>query len=379
MKKLFTTIALSALALSSWAQTQYNLKVVLKNGTVTTYKVADVDSIAVEAIEDVVTPPTQEVKGTFMVVAPQKDAFTASQVYKVMNGKQQVAEVAYEYIKPADKRLVVFYPMGANGKADLTKGVTANGGSVVWDLAKNTCSYTEGSGSDAIAVFVKDGNITADFTSGATKTELVADVINDKRGAEEKTYSIVKIGTQYWMAENLATAYYTDGTKLEYCTNADTAVWKKNTTGAYHIVADNTDNIIDLYGCMYNGYVAVSGKIAPEGWTVPSYDDWAALKTYGGKATNFKSDIETSWANNGEGTNLTGFSALPGGYFEPKEGDQREGSQVNYWTSYSEYDALSRANAIAHVYMTGTGGNVAMSKFALHDYLFGHYIRCIRK
>ena len=377
MKKIFTLILASTFTFAAWAQKQYGLKVILKNGETVEYSTSDIESINVVSYEQ----EEPAVKGaSYSVAVPATSDFKASQVYKVMSEGTQVAELAYEYIKPAKKRMIVAYAMGKDGKANLAKGITADGGIVEWDVEQDTCTYTEGTKAPT-AFYFNNGKVTATAIENATAATLEADVINDKRFLEKKTYAIVKIGVQYWMAENLATSFYVDGSSIEYCTGNQMEDWKANKTGAYHIIADDAENISSVYGYMYNGYAVTNSKgIAPEGWEVPSYNQWLALKKYAGSAaTNYRSDVEDSWAEGKTGTNLTGFNGLPGGYFNTVEGgDVREGYEIYFWSSTSQKDALTRTEAIIPTRLTN-GNNIVVNNMNLHDYMFGHYIRCIRK
>ena len=70
--------------------------------------------------------------------------FSASYVQKIMYGDVQIAEVCKEFIKTStvSEQMVVVYPV-VSGKTDLTKGLAVkDGGNVVWDIAKNSCTYT---------------------------------------------------------------------------------------------------------------------------------------------------------------------------------------------------------------------------------------------
>jgi uncharacterized protein (TIGR02145 family) len=92
-------------------------------------------------------------------------------------------------------------------------------------------------------------------------------------------YSTVTIGDQLWMAENLRTTKYADGTPIPREENNNT--WEDLTTPAY--CSNSSGDLLKKYGCYYNGYVAKSdnpNKIAPDGWRVPSDEDWMALENY---------------------------------------------------------------------------------------------------
>lgn len=380
MKKLYTTLLLAILAVTAVAQSKPNrMTVTTKDGQATTYVIADIDSISFSYVPD--TPQPDPMPSTaYEVKAPA--SFADGDVVKVMADGKQVAEIDYEYIKSENARKVVVYPMAANGKTDLTKGLSlSDGGSVVWDMAKNTVTYTAGT-APLSTVYVVDGEVVASTTAEKMETTQETDLLVDKRAFEEKKYKIVKIGTQYWMAENLAATFFADGTVLERCNGDEADKWKDNTAGAYHIVADNAENIGDVYGYMYNGYAVVSTKsLAPEGWEIPSYEQMRALRSYAGAtAANYRSTTPNSWLENMDSnTNLTGFNALPGGYFTAANGDEKEGMECFWWSSTSKYDALSKSDGIVPMRITATGKNTVVTDLTLHDYLFGHYVRCVRK
>ena len=139
-------------------------------------------------------------------------------------------------------------------------------------------------------------------------------------------YNTVTIGTQVWMAENLNTTKYNDGTAIPNITV--NATWAALTTGAYSDYENNAVNST-TYGRLYNWYVVdnnASTKVAsnggknvcPTGWHVPTVAEFTTLSTYlGGDAVaggKLKETGTTHWSSPNTGaTNVTGFTALPGG------------------------------------------------------------------
>lgn len=92
-------------------------------------------------------------------------------------------------------------------------------------------------------------------------------------------YPTVQIGKQRWMAENLKTTKYRDGSAIEYPGN-DTILWQNNTTGAYAWQYDYEIDK-DLYGGLYNWYaVNNSAGLCPTGWRVSTTEDWVVLLKY---------------------------------------------------------------------------------------------------
>jgi len=92
-------------------------------------------------------------------------------------------------------------------------------------------------------------------------------------------YNTVLIGDQCWMAENLKTTTYLDGTPIDNLDN-DGYGWHHNTTGAYAWY-DNDEKWKDSYGALYNWYAVdnVNG-LCPAGWRVPTDSEWQQLEDY---------------------------------------------------------------------------------------------------
>lgn len=371
-------LLLGAVIISAATACAQSLVIDLKDGQKAEYKLEDINSLYFEGIET--EGPDDPVARVVKFAVPA--SFSDSYVYKVMNGNKQVAEVAKEYIKAITKQVVVVYPMGEDGKADLTKGICAdNGASVVWDLGANTA--TVGSEVGAVSAFyVVDGALVTEYAgSDAADASIVADVLVDKRGTETNTYRIVKIGTQYWTADNLRTIYYTDGTPIQGFTEDETDAWMETTAGAYLSGMDK--DWVKMAGQYYNGFVAVSDKIAPEGWTVPTQPDYTKLRSAGSlKGANFRSDVTGAWLPDCVCNNMTGFSAVATGSYTGTTGIQSDTTDAYFWTSTSYYDAFSKGNNLDTFRVTSAAsGNVVVSSSMLggHLYYFGHTIRLLRK
>ncbi len=166
----------------------------------------------------------------------------------------------------------------------------------------------------------KDDNIdpSSDNTNGKTTAifnhAITYDTMTDQNG---NVYKTVTIGTQTWMAENLRTTKYNDGATISKVT--DNNKWEGLSAGAY-CNYNNTNSIEDIasYGRLYNWHAINTGKLAPIGWHVPTYNEWYTLISYlggqdvaGGK---LKETGTSHWGiPNSGATNETGFTALPGG------------------------------------------------------------------
>ncbi|MCG8581910.1 MAG: fibrobacter succinogenes major paralogous domain-containing protein [Bacteroidales bacterium] len=161
----------------------------------------------------------------------------------------------------------------------------------------------------------------AENSPGSGTTTKTTDKLTDIDG---NTYITIKIGDQWWMAENLRTTRYNDGTEIPLVTDNDE--WAKQSTPAYCWCYNDKDYALSKnYGALYNWYTVNTDKLCPDGWHVPTDEEWRqlekyviAINPYLGKALA----ATTGWSNsntpghignNTSTNNASGFSALPGG------------------------------------------------------------------
>lgn len=173
-------------------------------------------------------------------------------------------------------------------------------------------------------------------------------------------YETVELGGQIWMAENLKVKHYRDGTTIPYLDANDD--WANTLTGAYAIYGDYPD-LVDLNGALYNWYaVADSHNLAPNGWRVPSDEDWKELETYLGMTQSNADDTGLRGSNQGsiladslglwnhgsltDNTEFSssGFTVLPSGYRDNGGNYYNLGTTAIFWstTESSVYSAWSR-------------------------------------
>ncbi len=129
-------------------------------------------------------------------------------------------------------------------------------------------------------------------------------------------YKTVQAGTQTWMAENLRTTHFNDGTPISYI--EDNLFWDVNATGAF-CYYDNDFSNKYLYGALYNWQTVNTGSLCPAGWHVPSDQEWKILSDFLGGVQGAGGMMKETgiihWSSPNTGaTNETGFTALPGGY-----------------------------------------------------------------
>jgi uncharacterized protein (TIGR02145 family) len=201
-------------------------------------------------------------------------------------------------------------------------------------------------------------------------------------------YQTIRIGYQWWMAENLKVTHYSNGDTIPNVT--DDATWLLLTTGAWCNYNNDPTNVA-IYGRLYNWYaVNDSSNIAPVGWHVPSDEEWKQLEMFlgmsksqvdaiGGRGTDEGGKMKsTGTIEGGDGlwyspntgaTNSSGFSALPGGY-----GYGGSYYQIGYFAEFwsSTDDGSSHAGARSLSY---DDSGVSRS---FYGQIGGYSVRCVR-
>jgi uncharacterized protein (TIGR02145 family) len=158
--------------------------------------------------------------------------------------------------------------------------------------------------------------------------------------ADGNNYPIVQIGTQIWMAENLKTGKYNDGSIIPSVTG--NSQWASLNSGAYSWYNNDFASYKNLYGALYNWYAVNTGKLCPTGWQAPSDVNWKTLITFlGGEyvaGNSLKEAGTTHWASPNTGaTNSSGFSGLPGGYRFNGNGSFDWLFSTGLWWTSTEY------------------------------------------
>ena len=131
-------------------------------------------------------------------------------------------------------------------------------------------------------------------------------------------YSSVIIGEQEWMVENLKVTHFRNGDEIPNIINDTT--WANMTSDAY-CNYDNDETNSDIYGRLYNWYAISDDRlIAPEGWHIPSKEEWEILIEYlGGTSVAGGKMMEAGFEHwnenvNANSTNESGFTALATGH-----------------------------------------------------------------
>ncbi|MGJ8592544.1 MAG: fibrobacter succinogenes major paralogous domain-containing protein [Aquaticitalea sp.] len=151
------------------------------------------------------------------------------------------------------------------------------------------------------------------------------------------TYQLVEIGCQCWFAENLK--YEGDMPEIiddeDWANNGENPAWSYYNTSYWYPLYNET------YGKLYNWYAVNTGILCPEGWSIPTHDQWTILTDYlgGEDVAGGKMKTLTGWfPSQNVPTNSSGFSGLPGG-LRSETGTSADIEQNGIWWSSSAQDA----------------------------------------
>jgi len=153
----------------------------------------------------------------------------------------------------------------------------------------------------------------------------------------------VTIGTQVWMTQNLNVSKFRNGDPIPQAkTDIEWYRAGENKQPAWCYYENDPANGV-IYGKLYNWYAVNDRRgLAPVGYHIPSDAEWTILTDYlgGAEKAGDKMKSKQGWAKEGNGTNSSGFSGLPGG-FRLGSGAFVGIGKEGFWWSYSENDAYS--------------------------------------
>ena len=270
--------------------------------------------------------------------------------------------------------------------------------------AKSSSSKASDSGSNAKSSSSKDGKSSSSGEKNSSSSSVVPTVsvaspcktetednceygtLTDDRDGQ--TYKTVKIGEQWWMAENLNYAYtdvpfkyssYTSDS-TSWCYDNDAANCAKY--GRLYTWAAAMDSVgtwsTNGMRCGYNIKCSPTNPvrgICPEGWHLPNNKEWIALLSavyvvrIGLMLKSTEGWNDKNDGTSGNGTDAYSFSALPAGFRDGSGDYYGEGYDAGFWSS-TENDSSG-------AYHKGLYYN--HNDASLHDYgkYGGFSVRCL--
>jgi uncharacterized protein (TIGR02145 family) len=211
-------------------------------------------------------------------------------------------------------------------------------------------------------------------SSGAATGNILAcsEVFGTVTDIDGNIYPTVLIGNQFWMAENLKTTRFEDGSIIPNVT--DNNVWEQLTTPAW---CNNNNSLANdiIYGKLYNWFtVSDPRNVCPAGWHVPTDAEWITLTDFlgGTSVAGGKMKTTTGWQSpNTDATNESNFSGLPGGYRNGSSGPFGDvGDGGNWWSSSEGGTDDAWGRSLGYL-----GGNASRYSNGKRN---GFSVRCLR-
>lgn len=309
-------------------------------------------------------------------------SFEPSKVYRVYHNSTPVAEVCKEYLLSNEHDLqtkaLVAYPV-RNGKTDQTQGIVlqllgtnapVHGGSIQWDTERGTFDYTPGSSLPINEFYIdEEEQICLAEPEHPIPINISSHTLRDLRGGELQTYPIVKVGTQYWMGEDLRAKQYNQvGHTLKQITQLGEA--------GYLTYRNNY---------FYTGEALLEDEMAPYGWRIPQKNDWEQLISYIGQNASLVKNGTWKTITSEEtlypATNETGLNIQPNGLFIFNESGKTQHynwqTSAAYWISGEEVCSLTDESILlmGNNNEVGTAGNRPIGQTCYA----GLSIRCIQQ
>lgn len=172
------------------------------------------------------------------------------------------------------------------------------------------------------------------------------------------------------MAENLNVTTYRNGDTIPQV--QDPKIWSSLTTGAWCYYGGKAETGA-RYGKLYNWYAINDPRgLAPEGWHIPTDTEWSTLTSFLGGKIESSTKIKSTkgWSQGGNGSNESGFAALPGGTRSINEAFSFVGDYGYWWTS-SSFDSYSAWNRFLAYNNNYIGRSTGWKQF-------GNSVRCIK-
>ena len=196
-------------------------------------------------------------------------------------------------------------------------------------------------------------------------------------------YELVAIGDQCWFAENLRTEHYANGDAIPG--NLSDSEWESTTSGAQAVYGEGSSQVyggsddeeanLATYGRLYNRYAVDDSRgLCPSGWHVPTDGEWTELTDFlgglsvaGGAMKSSLSDLP-AW----DGSNSSGFSALPGGYRQAQSGNFGAGHSASNWWVGAHY-------WMSHAWYRGVASGINTLMIFNNSLMsWGNSVRCVQ-
>ena len=151
-------------------------------------------------------------------------------------------------------------------------------------------------------------------------------------------YNTTSIGGQCWFAENVR--YLPAVSPSSAGSDVDPHAYVYDYQGTDVSEAVNTLKY-HQFGALYNFPAVQQWSLCPVGWHVPTDLEWTEMTNSYGDVLFASSLMKARYGEDWDGTNLSGFSGLPGGYRDDYNGFFYLAGYSGYWWSSSPNESYA--------------------------------------
>lgn len=250
---------------------------------------------------------------------------------------------------------------------------------ILGSATPDICAYNGASialtGQHGICTLQASQAASGNYAAASVTRSFAVDALWDARN--QQLYRTTQIGNQVWMAQNLN---YDPDSSNSWCYQNDPAQCAR--FGRLYDWATAMNLPLTYNNTLWNGSDNAHQGLCPQGWHLPSDAEWTTLELsvglanaessvsgWRGAGTGYALKSTTDWADNGNGSDAFGFTALPGGQYS--DNFVFQGTFGEWWSS-SELSATVAWNR----------GLYSLRNQTDHDYddpkHLGYSVRCLR-
>ena len=215
-----------------------------------------------------------------------------------------------------------------------------------------------------------------------------AETLTYPKNAEAGT---IEIGNQIWTAKNLDVSTYRNGDPIRYASSDNDWIDAGNKNEGAWCYYNNDPANGAVYGKLYNWYAVNDSRgLAPSGYHVSNNAEWTTLGNYLKSNSQYWCSNNISYiakslaseelwhtnsntcaiGNNLNANNITGFTALPGGYRNNDGSFGLVGYYGLWWSATDINDTYAWVRALLYDYASLGGGD--------NNKVVGFSVRCVK-
>lgn len=179
-------------------------------------------------------------------------------------------------------------------------------------------------------------------------TGMLKPLVDRRIPSEPDVYSVVKIGDDFWLGENLRATCYSDGTSFD-TVDLPALVWLNGVTSDVTVAGRyyTWPTALRTWEAGTESETAIIQGVCPDGWHVSTMSEWRAVVEQSGGEMARALKKKDYWNNGNEITNDIGLGVIPGGNWwhgivTAPENAKRDG-KASFWTTTRHGDTTAFA------------------------------------